>query len=510
VIRVLTPEQMRAVDAAAVAAVGEDALMHEAGRQIARALGELNTGVRRVVAFAGPGNNGGDAFAALAELGREFERVVYAAPSDKPSAARTAAMSRAQESGVVTRPLPQTEDAAHAALAKAIAVDGLFGTGARLPLPPEYRALARTLDARRNLVLAIDVPSGIDALTGAVSNDAVRASLTVTVGAAKPGLFLDPARECVGELWYASIGINEALMSSLPRTFAALDDDAFVKLLPMRPGVADKRAAGAPLVVAGSPQFPGAAVLCARAAARAGAGYVTVATPHSVANLLRTHLVEQVVVELSDDAPAESVVESLLDIAQHNGSVAIGPGLGLDERTGTIVTEFLRRNALPAVIDASALFHLAKRLDVLKGKAAVVTPHAGEFARLSGKGTIRAGERVSRVREFVDRTGVSTLLKGRDTLVYDGTTMHLNATGTSALATAGSGDVLTGIIATLTSQGLSPVDAARAGAYWHGLAGQCAAEFRSVGVVAGDVIDALAEALPLLDEKPDDELRRLF
>jgi ADP-dependent NAD(P)H-hydrate dehydratase / NAD(P)H-hydrate epimerase len=507
-IYVLTPEQMRAADAAAIGVAGEDALMREAGRQLARCLRDANSGFKRIVAFAGPGNNGGDAFAALAEVEPDFERIVHAAPIAKPSKAREAAMARAREAGVLFRPLPETQDAAHAALDSAIGVDGLFGTGAHLPMPEAYRVLARALDARRGFVLAIDIPSGIDALTGAVSDDAVRATVTVTIGAAKPGLFLDPAHELVGELWYAPIGIDEAILSSQQRTFAALDDAAFVRLLPQRPALADKRGAGAPLVIAGSAQFPGAAVLCARAAARAGAGYVTVATPHAVANVLRGHLIEQVVVELSDDASPESVVETLLDISQRNSSVAIGPGLGLDERTGVIVTEFLERNTLPVVVDASALFHLAKTIGVLHGKAAVVTPHAGEFARLSGKGTIREGERVSRLREFVERTGITTLLKGHDTLIYDGKTMYLNATGTNALATAGSGDVLSGIIATLASQGLAVVDAARAGAYWHGLAGQYAAEFRSVGVVAGDVIDALSDAIPVLDD--DEGLRRLF
>jgi hydroxyethylthiazole kinase-like uncharacterized protein yjeF len=508
-IYVLTPEQMRAADAAAIESVGEDALMREAGRQLALSLREVRVARKRVVAFAGPGNNGGDAFAALAELGPEYERVVHAAPVANPSKARDAAMTRARQSGVSILPLPQNEEAAHAALADAMAVDGLFGTGARLPMPDAYRVLARALDARRGFILAIDIPSGIDALTGAASSDAVRASITVTLGAAKPGLFLDPAREYVGELWYAPIGIDDAILSSQPRTFGALDDDEFVRLLPSRAAGADKRAAGAPLVIAGSAQFPGAAVLCARAAARAGAGYVTVAAPQSIAPLLRAHLIEQVVVDLPDEASPESIVESLIEISQRNGSVAIGPGLGLDERTGVVVREFLKSNTLPVVADASALFHLAKNLDVLHGKTVVVTPHAGEFARLSGKGTVRDGERVSRVRDFVDRTGIATLLKGRDTLVYDGTTMHLNATGTSALATAGSGDVLTGIIATLASQGLTVVDAARAGAYWHGLAGQYAAELRPVGVVAGDIIDALADALPQMDESGEG-LRRLF
>jgi hydroxyethylthiazole kinase-like uncharacterized protein yjeF len=498
-IYVLTPEQMRAADAAAIASAGEDELMRNAGTQIATRLRTMVPRGGRVVAFAGPGNNGGDAFAALAELGPDYDCVVYADAAPNASPARNAAQQRARDAEVTVRPLPAGESEARAALEGAIGVDGLFGTGARLPLPDAYRPLARSLDASQHRILAIDIPSGIDALTGAASEHAVRATVTVTLGAAKPGLLLDPARRNVGELWYAGIGIDDSILSAAPRTFAAIDDDELLRLLPKRAEQADKRSAGAPLVIAGSAQFPGAAVLCSRAAARAGAGYVTLATPARAAAAIRAHLIEQVAVEISDDAPASSVVDELLDISARNGAVAIGPGLGLDERTAEIVTEFLHRNTLPVVIDASALFHLSKRLDVLQGKPAVVTPHEGEFARLSGKGTIAPGDRVPRLREFVERTGITTLLKGRDTLIYDGVTMHCNTTGTSALATAGSGDVLTGMIATLLSQGLAPVDAARTAAYWHGLAGRFAARERRIGVIASDVADALAAALPDVD-----------
>lgn len=498
-IFVLEPDAMRAADAAAIASAGEDALMRNAGARIAERLRAIAPRGGRIVAFAGPGNNGGDAFAALAELAGEFDCEVRAAATGRTSAARAAAEARARAAGVAARPLPTSERDARAVLEGAIAVDGLFGTGARLPLPDAYLGAVRALDAREHPVLSIDVPSGVDASTGAIAADAVRATVTVTLGAAKPGLLLDPARERAGELWYARIGIGDAILSAAPRTYAALDDDAFLRLLPVRAPNADKRSAGAPLIVAGSAQFPGAAVLCARAAARAGAGYVTVAAPSSAAAALRAHLVEQVVVEISDDAPVESVVDELLDIEKRNTAAGIGPGLGLDNRTGEIVAAFLARTTLPVVIDASALFHLSKRLEVLRGKPVVVTPHAGEFARLSGKGSVAPQERVGRVREFVARTGIATLLKGGDTIVDDGTTTHLNVTGTNALATAGTGDVLTGTIATLLAQGLSPVDAARAGAYWHGLAGQLAARHRPVGVMAGDVADSLAGALPSVD-----------
>ncbi|MGC9992945.1 MAG: NAD(P)H-hydrate dehydratase [Candidatus Cybelea sp.] len=495
-IYVLTPEQMRAADAAAVEQVGANKLMRNAGRRIAKRLRAMAKPGSRIVAFAGPGNNGGDAFAALAELSPEYDCTVAADPAAQGSEARDAARARAKKAGVSIVALPADEDAACALLENAVGVDGMFGTGARLPLPEAYRHLACALDGRERAVLAIDIPSGIDALTGAVSDGAVRATVTVTLAAAKPGLLLEPAREYVGELWYAEIGIDDAILAAQPRTFATLDNAEFMKLLPRRAADTDKRAAGAPLIIAGSTQFPGAAILCAHSAARAGAGYVTVATPSSAAGILRTHLVEQVVVALSDGAQPEVLAQELLDISKHNGAVAIGPGLGLDDRTGEVFRLFLEANQLPVVVDASGLFHLSKHLDLLRGKPCVVTPHAGEFARLSGRGTIAPGSRVERIMEFVDRTGITTLLKGSDTLIYDGTTVHINSTGTNALATAGTGDVLTGIIATLLAQGLSPVDAACTGAYWHGLAGQCAAEKRRIGVVAGDVVDALAEALP--------------
>ena len=228
-----------------------------------------------------------------------------------------------------------------------------------------YRHLARALDARKGPVVAIDIPSGVDALTGAAGADAVRATVTVTLAAVKPGLLLEPAREYVGELWCGRIGIDDATLAAQPREFATLDDEAFLQLLPHRAPDTQKYAAGAPLIIAGSAQFPGAAVLCARGAARAGAGYVTVATPSAAQNLLRMHLVEQVVVELADEATPEAIAEELVEISKRNGAVAIGPGLGLDDRMGQIFTRFLTANQLPIVVDASGLFHLSKRLDLL-------------------------------------------------------------------------------------------------------------------------------------------------
>ena len=490
-IGLLTAAEMRAADAEAVHDVGVKALMLNAGARIAEFIRrEYPQG--RIVAFAGPGNNGGDAFEALALLRGERQCAIYAAGGRDGA-----------------QPLPQTfEEARRLLEGAALAIDALFGTGARLPLSEEMQQITRALDRAYQPVLAIDIPSGIDADTGAVDTDAVRATATIALGALKPGLLLEPARENAGDVWLADIGIDDAALSVHAKRYSALDDAAFLDLLPLRAVSADKRSAGAPLVIAGSVQFPGAAVLCARGAARAGAGYVTVATSSAAAPVLRTHLIEQVVVDYEMKKP-EKAAEALIDIARRNSAVAIGPGLGLDDWTGKMMRAFIERLELPFVLDASGLFHIAKHLELLRGKRCVVTPHAGEFARLSGEGTVRENQRVTRLRKFVERTGIITLLKGNTTLVDDGTTVAVNLTGSNALATAGTGDTLTGIISTLLSQGLSPFDAACAGAYWHGLAGRYCKEQRGIGVVASDVAEALGPATRRLRSAPVDALRQV-
>jgi NAD(P)H-hydrate epimerase len=495
-MRALTAEQMRSADAAAVARVGEVALMRAAGAAIVETIVKCAPRAMTLVAFAGPGNNGGDAFAAFAAIKRDCERTIYAMPASSPSEGRRDAEQRASKKGVRVRPFPANADDARAALAGAdLVVDAMLGTGARPELSPEMFAAATALNACGAHVLAIDIPTGVDATTGAVGAGAVRADTTVTLGAAKLGLLLEPARGYAGTLYVGDIDIADEIARVAGDHYAALDDAEFTALLPTRGAESDKRASGAPFIVAGSAQFPGAAVLCARGAARAGAGYVTVAANADAAQTLRNHLVEQVVVTY-DERDVDGTIESLLDLAKKQSAVGIGPGLPLSDAAGAIVRGFLEALDRPFVADASAFFHLAKHLDILKGKACVLTPHESEFARLSGEGTIQPGTRPARLRSFVARTGITTLLKGNATLIDDGQTVHVNVTGTNALATAGTGDVLTGIITTLLAQGLTPVDAARVGAYWHGLAGRHAARARPVGVVAGDIYDALGRSLP--------------
>lgn len=430
-----------------------------------------------------------------------YERVIYAQAAGQPSDARRDAEERAQAAGVLVQPFPQTEVSATAAIADCgLVIVGLVGTGARLPLPEMYAPVLSGINASGVPALAIDIPPGVDGERGIVVQPALHATATVTLGTLKPGLLLTPGRWHVGELWLADIGLPKDILQAQPAEFWAMDDPEFLELLPQRGDSSDKRSSGAPLVIAGSQQFPGAAILTSMGAARAGAGYVTTATPQAAALPLRMHLVEQVVVTIDPDSSADEVVNDLLEVAKRCSSIVMGPGLALDDRTGDIVRRVAQQTELAIVADASALFHFAKNLEALRGKKIVLTPHAGEFARLSGKGTVKEDERVDRLREFVNRTGITTLLKGAATLIHDGTTMHINTTGTPALATAGTGDVLSGIIATLLAQGLAPVDAARAGAYWHGLAGKHAEAARPRGVIARDIYDSLAAALPKASE----------
>jgi NAD(P)H-hydrate epimerase len=377
----------------------------------------------------------------------------------------------------------------------------VLGANARLPLDPRQAALVAAMNASGAPILALDVPTGLDPTTGASGDPCVIAVGTIALGAPKLGTVLEEGRVHTGDLSCDDLGMVMSDADGIGDDAFVLAPHEFTALVPRRAAGDDKRSSGAPLVIAGSPQFPGAAVLCARAAARAGAGYVTVATPTGAAAALRAHLVEQVVVTYDDTDPANAIGE-LCDLARHAGSIAIGPGIGLSTSMGEIVRGVIERSTLPIVADASALFHLSKHLAITRGKSMVVTPHAGEFARLSGRGTIAPGERVSRLRAFIAEYDLTTLLKGPATLIADRTALHVNPTGTPALATAGTGDVLTGIIATLLAQGLAPIDAARVGAYWHGLAAQFVERTRPVGVLAGDIPEALAAALASVAFEP--------
>ena len=423
-------------------------LMERAGSAVAREAMRAFPEARRFAVVCGGGSNGGD--------GRIAARILRDAGRD-----------------AVETDEPEGHD---------VVVDALFGTGFRGEPRPDAAALIARINASGAPVVAVDVPSGVDASTGEVSGVAVEAALTVTFHGRKVGTVVAPGRFHSGRVVVADIGLVAG------ETAARRATPALLELVPRR-GVRDsKYSAGRVLLVGGSPGLSGAVCLAAEAAFRADAGYVTVAAPHEVLAIIEGRLLEPVKVGFA----AADAVETVLQAAERADAVAVGPGLGRGSQIAPLVRELLERLDLPVVADADGLFGLEP---VDRAGPTVLTPHTGELARLLGESSAWVdAHRLEAARRCADRFRAVVLLKGADTLVVgpDGDTVVADA-GPPSLATAGSGDVLTGVIAAFLAKGLDPWTAAAAGAIAHGRA--AALVPFQVGLVASDVVAALPRAL---------------
>jgi NAD(P)H-hydrate epimerase len=345
-------------------------------------------------------------------------------------------------------------------------------------------------------VVAVDVPSGVNASTGEVPGAAVRAEATVTFGAPKVGLVLLPGAEHAGAIEVVDIGFDDDAMQ--PSAWLTEPSDV-AGVLPPRPLDGQKRTSGSVVVVAGSRAMTGAARLVSRAAMRVGAGYVVVALPASIMPVVQTDVTEAVflpVAETSAGSISPDAVDAVIDAASKAHAVAIGPGLSRDAGTASFIREVVRTSPVPLVVDADALNAFADDAGAIADRKAeaVLTPHGGELARLLGREP--AADRIADARALADASHAVSLVKGHRTVVVDQAGIaHVNTTGSTALATAGTGDVLTGTIGGLLARGVDPSAAAWAGAYIHGLAGLAAGERTGDGTVAGDVADLLPEAI---------------
>ncbi|MEU8980194.1 NAD(P)H-hydrate dehydratase [Streptomyces sp. NPDC048309] len=463
-------ETVRTAERELMARLPEGALMRRAAAGLAAVCAELLGRVygSRVVLLVGSGDNGGDALYAGARLARRGAGVtaVLLAP-ERTHAGGLAALRR--EGGTSVEP-----GAAEPLVRRAdLVVDGIVGIGGKGGLRPDAARLAELAADSRAAVVAVDLPSGVEADTGEVHGTAVRADVTVTFGTHKPGLLIDPARAYAGSVRLVDIGLDlpdEAELEALQHVDVAAR-------LP-RPGAeSDKYRRGVVGIAAGSARYPGAAVLAVSGALRGGAGAVRYVGPAADAVIAR--FPETLV---SDKGP------------KHAGRVqawVVGPGAGDD---ASAVAEVLASD-VPVLVDADGL-RLAGR-DAVRGRGAptLMTPHAGEAAALLGVSRESVeGARLASVRELAGLYGATVLLKGATTLVADagGGAVRVNATGTAWLATAGSGDVLSGLAGSLLAAGLSALDAGSVGAYLHGLAGRFAADGAPAG--AHDVAAAIPEA----------------
>jgi NAD(P)H-hydrate epimerase len=483
-------QAVRDADAAAIAAGLPGAgLMERAGRGLADVVArELPEGL--IAIACGKGNNGGDGYIAarvLREAGREV-RVIAAAPTaELEGDARSAAEALIGEAPVLLE--PGALDGASGV------VDCLLGTGTS-GAPRGWAADAiRLVRGARLPVIACDVPSGVDASTGAVADAeiVVRAQATATFAAAKPGLWVHPGKGCAGTVHVVDIGL-QARWSGASISLAG---PGVLDALPTRGTDATKFTAGHVLVVGGSRGLTGAVCLAARAAARAGAGYVTALVPASLEAIFEVKLTEVMTRGLADADGAlavEAAQEALAEAARHPGALVLGGGLGRAEATRDMTIELAEECPLALVLDADGLNAFSGQARWLRPRAAatIVTPHAGELGRLLGVGSEEVErDRLRHARAAAVQADAVVVLKGDDTLVAapDGRVV-VSPGGAPGLATAGTGDVLAGVCGALLAAQLDPFTAAVAAVHLHLRAGQLAA--RAAGSaragVAGDAI----------------------
>ncbi|MBQ1121572.1 NAD(P)H-hydrate dehydratase [Streptomyces smyrnaeus] len=480
-------ETLRTAERALMARLPEGALMRRAAAGLAAACGRLlgRTYGARVVLLVGSGDNGGDALYAGARLARRGAGVTAVLLAPERAHEGGLAALRAAGGRVRVAPGAVVEGVAEPVgdvIARAdLVVDGIVGIGGKGGLRPAAVELADLVRDAGVPVVAVDLPSGVDADTGEVPGPALAADATVTFGAYKPGLLIDPAREYAGAVRLIDIG----LASHLPRAcdVEALQHADAARLLPRPVAESDKYRRGVVGVVAGSGRYPGAAVLAVSGALRSGAGAVRYVGPGTEAVVSRY--------------PETLVSEGPPGHAGRVQAWAVGPGLGDEPAAQQAIDEVLASD-VPVLVDADGLRLMD--MDSVRARTAptLLTPHAGEAAALLGVAREEVeAERLAAVRGLAERTGATVLLKGSTTLVAEPsrpgaapTPVRVNATGTGWLATAGSGDVLTGLAGGLLAAGLSARDAASAAAYLHGLAGRIAADPPS----ATDVSAALATA----------------
>lgn len=511
-MRLLDAAAMRELDRRAIKELGipGPVLMENAGRGAADLVcsrwGGLFPGP--VTVLAGKGNNGGDGFVIARHLRNRGWLVQTVALAAEETFSGDAALNLAvlRRSGA---PLHFAADAVALAATlprfsgSRLLVDALFGTGLSSEVLGHYAAAIDWINAAGVPVLAIDIPSGVDASSGRILGRAVRADMTATFACAKPGQVLYPGAECTGELTVVDIGIPTTLVAEhAGERLCFVDTASAAELLPPRPAQGHKGTFGHLLVVAGSSGKAGAAALTAEAGVRSGTGLVTVAAPATVQATLAVKLTEAMTEALPEQSGALDATswERLAELWPGKDALALGPGLGQTPPTMALVRRLLRTCPVPLVIDADGLNAIAGDLAALAecpGPPPVLTPHPGEMARLAALSIADIeADRLGIARDFAMRHRVVLVLKGARTVVADPAGhVSINGSGNPGLASGGMGDVLTGLIGGLLAQGMSPANAALLGVHLHGLAAdRLAATLGTAGLSARDVIRELPAA----------------
>jgi hydroxyethylthiazole kinase-like uncharacterized protein yjeF len=507
----VTSDEMRRMDADTIArGTPGEVLMERAGALTAdvvrqRFRRELRRGV---LVVAGKGNNGGDAFVIARRLRRHRVRVEVALAAGESDVAGDARRNllRWKRLGGGLREIGKggLTTLVEAASRAGVIVDGLFGTGLRGPLDEHSQAIVEILNGTPAPIVAVDVPSGLDADRGLPLGGAVQATLTVTFAYPKVGLVVHPGAELAGEVVVADIGIShEALRGVAPRQ-RLLTSAAIGSALPRRAPDSHKGSYGHVLVLAGSLGKSGAAMLCGRSSLRAGAGLTTVASPSPALVVVLAQTPELMTEPLPDHDGGWRFTSSdaprLLHLFDGKDAVVFGPGIGVTPATRALSEWLIASSPLPMVIDADGLNCLAGQIGWLKERRSplVLTPHPGEMARLlSCSISDVQGNRVDAARRLATDYRVTVVLKGARTVIADpGGVVAVNPSGNPGMASGGMGDALAGMIGSLLAQGVEATEASEVAVFWHGAAADRVASGRGeAGLLASDVIDALPPTL---------------
>lgn len=511
-MKIVTASQMQELDRRTIheAGVPGKVLMERAGSGVVAAL-EHTFGSphgKTMTIFCGKGNNGGDGFVIARLLRRKQCKVhvcLLANHRDLKGDAKTMYQRFAKLTGASKVLANPSEDKMHQLIKKSdLLVDALLGTGISSPVRDQYQTAIEAMNASGLPTIAVDIPSGINTDTGAIMGIAVQARLTATFGPSKLGLYLGPAIDHVGEIHYVDIGIPCDYIDNLNVSVELMTQSSIKDLFPERKPSSHKGTFGHAGIIAGSPGKTGAASLAAQAALRVGTGLVTVAIPESANVSLEAKTLEVMTIPMPETHEHTFSLASLpllKEFTQTRDAIGVGPGLTTQKETVQLIHSLLSGIDRPCVIDADALNALTDHTALLRTcrSTPILTPHPGEMARLMGNMSAQDinADRLAIAKDFAQAYSCILVLKGARTIVAgpDGQTA-ICPTGNPGMATAGMGDVLTGMIAGLLAQGLIPWDAARIGVFLHGLAGDLAAQtFGQAGLIARDLLNCIPQAI---------------
>ncbi len=508
-MKLVTGEEMRLIDRIAIEEYGipEILLMEAAGNAVAEELeNEINhCSKNKIVIICGRGNNGGDGFVAARRLFMKGYRVkVYLlSPIEGiQGAAKTnldillkldCPMEAVNTIDALRKEAPEAD----------ILVDCILGTGLEGEVGPLFAEAIEIINSSPVPVISVDIPSGAIADNGGISQAVVKANKTICLQLPKLGNMIYPAAEYNGELIIREIGIPFSAFNRSEFTKNLITKESVKEILPQRLGNTHKGTYGNAILVAGSAGMTGAAILSANAAMRVGAGIVRLAAPEGVNSVLESRLTEVITIPLRETKKGYMGIEDIDKVTallKISNAIAIGPGSGTTLEIENLLRNVLEVSDIPVVIDADGLNVLAQKMDLLSLAVApvILTPHPKEFSRLTGLSVEEINRnRIETAVAFAKKWGVHLILKGARTVVaYPNGEVFINNTGNPGMATAGSGDVLTGMLAGLLAQGIAPERAALAAVYLHGKAGDfAAADKGEYSVVAGDIVEAISTVM---------------